>query len=135
MPVASVWLIRGALLNFALGITLGAGLLVQKAVVLHHGLWVFRSLHEELLLFGFMVQLAFGVGLWIFPRQGARRSTGIPWPALVLLNAGVWMTGLGALGSWTLEITGRLAETAAIAVFARRVWPRLAALRVAHRTD
>lgn len=134
MPGRSVWLIRAALAHLVLGFTVGAVLLVHKAVPLAAGLWALRPLHVELLLFGFVVQLAFGVALWILPRRAAPRDEHRSrWVAGALLNAGVWLVGLGgALGLGALVLAGRLAEAGAVAAFAGEVWPRVRGVRGRH---
>lgn len=127
MPKRSVFLIRIALVYMVLGFSLGALLLVQKAVLLHPGLWAFRSLHVEFLLFGFMVQLAFGVALWILPRAPAPQSDVPIWWSGILLNLGIWLAGVGgeALRYGALALLGRMAETGALAIFAHQIWPRV----------
>lgn len=130
MPRASVWLVRGALLNFAFGVSLGMLLMIAKAVMLPPEIWSLRQLHVDILLFGFMVQLAFGVAYWILPRRGIEPSAGDLLTAAVLLNTGVWLTGMGAgFQHGTVELAGRLTEAAAMATFARGMWPRVQTLR------
>lgn len=131
MPDRSTWLVRGALLNLILGISIGSLILAQKAFGWQAAFWAFLPLHAELLLFGFMVQFAFGVALWILPRHAVESPEGAVWPAALLLNVGIWMVGVAA---WTPEpvllgMAGRLSEIMALAVFARRMWPRLQPLR------
>ena len=130
MPRRSVWLVRASLVHLVLGFTLGAVLLASKAVPLAPGLWALRPLHVELLLFGFVVQLAFGVALWILPRPAAARPEAWGWAAGGLLNAGVWLAGLGgALGLGALALAGRAAEAAWITTrLAELLAPRLEAL-------
>ncbi len=134
MPKESAWLVRASLVNLVLGFTLGALLLVHKAMPLRPELWALRPLHIELLLWGAMVQLAFGVALWILPRAPAPvapRRTG--WAVVALLNGSIWLFGLGsAVGAGTLVGAARLGEAAALAVLARRVWPRVRAFARAH---
>ena len=68
MPKLSCWFIRAALLHLALGITFGMLILLHKATPFYPPLWRLLSLHIELLLFGWTVQLVMGVAFWIFPR-------------------------------------------------------------------
>ena len=101
MPLVSVWFIRSALLYLLAGFTLGALLLASKGLALPPELWRWLSVHLELLLVGWLVQLVMGVAYWIFPRFGmtpqARGREGLAWLALVLLNGGVWIACLGML--------------------------------------
>ncbi len=130
MPERSVWLIRAALVHLVLGFTVGAVLLVHKALPLATGLWALRPLHVELLLFGFVVQLAVGVALWILPRPTTARPEAVGWGVAALLNGGVGLAGLGGvLGLGAVVLLGRVAEAGAVAVFAVEVWPRVREVR------
>lgn len=128
MPRLSRWFIRSALLHLALGFTLGGLILFHKGVPLHPLVWRLLPAHIEFLLFGWTVQLIMGVGFWIFPRF--RRSRGNEWPAWLafgLLNAGIWLAGLGpalAAPAFILFL-GRSAEAGAVVAFAVHAWPRL----------
>ncbi len=79
-------------------------------------------------MIGWTVQLAMGVGFWILPRLGkSRGNETLAWLAFFLINAGVWMAGLGG----TLRVPdlmlvlGRLTEVGAAAAFAAQAWPRV----------
>src|SRR5207245_871083 len=72
VPRVSVWLARAALVHLALGFTLGALLLVSKALGPSPALWRLRPAHVQLVLFGWTVQLVMAVAVWIFPRVGLR---------------------------------------------------------------
>lgn len=133
MPKLSAWAVRLAFCYLVGGATLGSLLLAGKAVALPAGLWALRPLHVEALLFGFVVQLVFGVAYWILPRlpgQTARpggRPVGL---ALALLNAGVGLVAAAAVGPWGgLAVAGRACEAAACGVFAAHAWPRVRAAR------
>ena len=67
MARISIWYVRAALLHFAVGASVGAWGLAAKS-----GLWPafplpVRSLHVEVVLVGWVCQLALGVALWILP--------------------------------------------------------------------
>lgn len=128
MPRLSVWFIRAALIHLALGVTIGGLILAHKGIPLHPLLWRLLPAHIEFLLFGWTVQLVMGVGFWIFPRFRRSRGNEQPaWLAFGLLNAGVWLAGLGpVLGAPAFVLLlGRLAEVGAAAAFALHVWPRI----------
>ena len=133
MPTLSTWAVRASLLYLVAGTTLGAALMAGKAVALPPGLWALRPLHVEALLFGFVVQLVFGVAYWILPRLPGEkaRPSGRPVAlALGLLNAGVWLVAVAPLSPWGgAVVAGRGCEAAACGVFARHVWPRVRAAR------
>jgi len=135
MPRASRWFIRASLIYLALGFTLGALLLCNKAVALMPALTRLLPAHIEFLLVGWVIQLVMGVATWILPRFGVPRSahgsaTAV-WGAFVALNAGVWLAAAGPLTAGRLaELLpwfGRLAETVAAVVFAANVWARVRA--------
>ncbi|MFT5144783.1 MAG: hypothetical protein ACI80V_003038 [Rhodothermales bacterium] len=131
MPTVSVWLVRASLVHLALGATLGAALLTGKVAEVPAWIWVLRPLHVEILLFGFVIQLAFGVAWWILPRTPERKPTRLPWVAGVLLNAGLWVVGLVPFAGWPGEVflLGRVVQAVALVVFARSVWPRIREFR------
>ena len=133
MPRLSIWFIRTALINLALGFTFGALLLFHKGVPINAGLWRFLPAHIEFVLIGWTVQLAMGVAFCILPRyiRGAPRGDERPlWLAYGLLNTGVLLVGLGPGLSVPagLLLLGRIAELVSVAIFAAQVSPRVKAL-------
>ena len=130
MPGLSRLLIRASLLHLLAGITIGALLLIEKAVGLSPGLWRLTSAHNHILLFGWMVQLVIGVAYWILPRFPEPRVRGKVWPVwavFVLINGGPLLVGLAPLsGAAALfSVAGRAAEAGAAAAFALHAWPRV----------
>lgn len=127
MPKLSRWAIKCALIHFALGVATGGLMLAAKAGYGDLSLLSHRMVHIHLLLFGWLVQLIFGVGYWILPKftKGPRHGkTGLAVAAVVVLNVGVlvgtaepWVQVLGAAG-WGLECT-------AAVLFALHSWPRV----------
>lgn len=128
MPRLSVWFVRMALLYLLAGFTVGALLLAHKGVPYAPALWRWRQAHIEMLLVGWIVQLAMGVAFWILPRfQQARGNVRAAWVAFVLVNIGVLMVALvGPLSAtrWIAPI-GRGLEVAGAAAFAVHAWPRV----------
>lgn len=128
MPRLSCWFIRAALLHLILGFTLGGILLFHKGLPLHPALWRLLPAHIEFLLFGWIIQLIFGVAFWIFPRFWRSRGNETPaWIAFGLLNLGVWLAGVGLMlnaPAW-FPAVGRLAEVGAAVAFALHLWPRV----------
>ncbi|MEX2162515.1 MAG: hypothetical protein WD751_11485 [Anaerolineales bacterium] len=129
MPKFSIWAIRFALAYLLLGFTLGALLLINKAVPFHPTIWGLLPLHIEFLLMGWIVQLVFAVGYWIFPRftfEPKRGRQGLAWLALLFLNAGIGTNTVAAFSaepSW--QLIGRALEVAAVAAFASQLWYRV----------
>lgn len=130
MPNLSRWMIRTALIYLLLGFTVGALLLAHKGVPLHPALWGWLPAHIEFLLLGWVLQLTMGVAFWILPRywQPPRRpNEHYARLAFLLLNLGIWLVVAGTtfrLGQWT-TFAGRLAEAAAVLLFARHSWARV----------
>ncbi|MCL5097375.1 MAG: hypothetical protein M1608_07585 [Candidatus Omnitrophica bacterium] len=128
MPRFSVWGTRLALLYFLAGFTIGALILINKAAPLHPAIWSLLPLHIEFLLMGWIVQLVFAVGYWIFPRfkfEPKRGRPGFAWVALGLLNAGIGSLTLASVSgqpAWVL--IGRVLEVGAVVVFAAQLWLR-----------
>lgn len=129
MPRLSAWMVRAALLHLGIGMTLGGLILFHKAIPFAPEVWRGWPLHIELLLFGWLVQLAMGVAFWIIPRFSTPPRYGRVWLAVLaalLLNAGVW---LGAAGAWwgspAAQMLGRLSLLLAGVAFAVHIAPRV----------
>lgn len=139
MPRVSQYLIRIALLQLALGATIGGLLLAEKGLQVAPWLWVLRPVHVEVLLVGWVVQLACGVAIWILPRldaAGSRGNLGLAWLACGALNGGVALVGLHAplalAGlqnlNWMLAVAGALHALAVVAM-AAHLWRRVLPFR------
>lgn len=129
MPRLSVWCLRAALLYLGAGFTLGAIMLAAPALDLPGSILRLRPLHAEILLMGWMVQLALGVAYWIMPRFRTGPARGREWPAWVsvlLLNAGLLAAGLGQMfGVRAVPLAGRAAEALAALTFGIHLWSRV----------
>lgn len=133
MPRVSAWLARAGLIHLCLGFTLGALLLVNKALDLSPALWRLRPAHIELLLVGWTLQLVMAVAVWILPRARLRSEptgrTPFAWAAFALINVGVLLAATGPIFTGTpadhLMLAGRLAEIAAAGAFLVNVWTRI----------
>jgi hypothetical protein len=130
MPQLTMWFVRSALLHLVIGFTFGALMLANKGVAFYPFLWRLRSAHIEILLVGWIIQLAMGVAFWILPRfweapaRGDERGAYI---AFGLINLGVWLVSLSTIFALPtlLFFLGRLAEAGAALAFAIHVWPRI----------
>jgi cbb3-type cytochrome oxidase subunit 1 len=135
MPRLSVLFIRLALLYLLAGFTIGALMLANKGLPISPFLWLLLPAHIEFLLFGWTVQLAFGVAFWILPRRvgGSRGRVQLAWLALVLLNLGIWLAVLSVLPSFgqaladTMYLAGKLLQGLAAVAFAAQAWERVRA--------
>jgi DNA-binding transcriptional regulator of glucitol operon len=115
-------------------VTLGAVILGAKGVGAAPAVWFLLPAHIELVLIGWMLQLAMGVAQWILPRFGARgpaRGNAPAWIAYGALNVGVLLVvvALAASGpvAQRLQLLGRVAEVAGVGAFVVSVWSRVRA--------
>ena len=132
MPRLSCWFVRAALAYLATGFTLGALLLANKGLGWAPQLWRFLPVHMELLLMGWLVQLAMGMAFWILPRfpQGATRGNEtLIWLAFVLINLGIgWVVAETIFSVQGLVFVGRVAEIGGILLFLLGSWRRVRSL-------
>jgi hypothetical protein len=129
MPRLAVLTVRASFVHLIIGTSLGAFLLTTKATGLWPVVWAWLPAHVETMLVGWLVQFALGVAFWILPRFGGQRgSVPLAWLAIVLLNAGVVLSGLAPyLRASQPALAGRLLSLAAIGAFALHAWPRIKA--------
>ena len=132
MPPLTVKMIRMAFLNLWIGFGFATLLIAWKGkpnvFPNEIGAWILA--HVDLLLIGWMVQLAMGVGYWIFPRlPDSRTKRGrylFAYGAALLLNIGVYCYTVGiilALG-W-LQLFGLAAQLGAVCAYAYHIAPRV----------
>lgn len=137
MPRLSVLFVRTSLLYLAVGVTLGSPILWHKATGTQPLAWRLLPAHQEIVLMGWLLQLAMGVAYWILPR---RRIDGRPtrgreraaWTAFALVNIGLAAVALSPqLPNAVLQTAafalGRLAEATAVGLFVWHAWPRIKA--------
>jgi hypothetical protein len=129
-------MVRTALVYLAVGFTIGASILWQKGLGSLPGAWRLLGAHIELVLVGWMLQLALGVAWWILPRlrvdgRPTRGRESRVWLSYGLLNAGIWAVVVapwfGPAVQPALMAVGRVAEALAVVVFATQAWPRVRA--------
>ena len=130
MPRLSVWIVRTALLHLGTGVTLGMLMLWNKGIVIDPLLWLLLGTHLEVLIFGWLIQLALGVAFWIIPRFTQEPRYGNirrGWIGFVLFNLGIFLVILSAwvTGAEVLKPIGRLVEMGGIITFMTVLWPRV----------
>ena len=134
MPRLSVLMIRAALHYLGTGFLFGGLLLFNKGVPFAPIIWRLLSVHVELLLFGWMMQLAMGVAFWIVPRFSTPPRYGRVWLAALacaLLNSGVLVSAAGQWsGSDLLQLGGRASILLAGVCFVFHILPRIKPLSV-----
>jgi hypothetical protein len=127
MPTLSTWAIRAACIHLVVGWSIGSLMLADKGWSLPWPVFDLLSLHIHMLLFGWMVQLAFGVAYWMLPTFGRDR------PRAALATAAVISTNIAIvlacfdvlelLPTWPVFA----AEALAAASFSVHAWPRIKA--------
>jgi len=129
MPRISVWFVRAALTHCLIGFSVGAWQLATRSGLLMPAPVSLRPVHVEVVLVGWLVQLAVGVAVWILPFSRGVSHDRRLWSAWGLLNAGIFFVVTGAFvpGSLLLVI-GRLAEVGAAVLVVWVLWPRVRAL-------
>lgn len=134
MPRLSVIMVRAAMLHLAVGFLIGALMLINKALPFQQPgaageIWQLKPVHVELLIFGWMMQLAMGVAFWILPRFPTAPKYGRVWLAMsacVLLNTGVLISSAGLLiGSPVPALIGRVVILLAVLCFVVHIAPRV----------
>ena len=130
MSRISMLIVRTSLVYLVAGTTIGSLLLALKGWPEIASLTMLRPFHFEFLLFGFMVQLAFGVASWILPRIASRSGNGALVAAIILLNGGILGSSVGdAVAVPAVLLIGRVLEVAAMGTFAWYIWPRVRSFR------
>ncbi len=129
MPRLSRWFIKASLVYLALGFTLGAIMLAGEGFDLNPSIRRVLPVHMEMLLVGWLVQLALGVAFWILPRflWGAPRGNEmLTWLAFWLFNLGIaGVTADTLFGVPGLTFIGRVAETGGVLAFVIGTWRRI----------
>ena len=130
MPRLTVWMVRSALLQLGIGITLGALMLWNKGSLLDLRIWLLVSTHLELLIVGWLIQLALGVAFWILPRFTKEPRYGnvrLGWLGFALLNVGVLLVILSIWGGALADLqpVGRLVELIAALILVVVLWSRV----------
>lgn len=124
-----------SLFYLLVGFTIGALMLASKAYAFYPSILLYLPLHIEYMMFGWFINLIFGVAYWMFPRFTPSRSTmdkprgfvRAAWVSLLLLNTGLVIYTCGEFfrATNTVRLVGRLVELAAIACFMVNLWPRV----------
>ena len=129
MPRLSVWFVRLSLAYLALGFSLGALLLGNEGLASAPNLERILPVHIEILMLGWVMQLALGVAYWILPRyvKGLPRGNETTaWLSLICLNAGILLVTVNTISNiaW-FAFLGRVLEAAGILAFLLVSWRRL----------
>lgn len=123
MPKLSVYFIRAALLHLGIGFTIAAFLLANKGIPFWGELWRLLEPHVQILIFGWMLQLAMGVAYYALPRftnpEARYGDERLGWLSFILLNTGIW------LSITILPFFGKLLVLIAGMAYVRLMFPRV----------
>lgn len=127
MPLDSRIALRLSFLMLIIGGILGELIMYEKTGLLSISAYRFLPIHIELLLIGWLFQLAIGVAIWMLPKfYGKRRKDRSASASILFLNLGVILTIIGFLTSfYPLVLSGRISEFAGGAAFVRHAWARV----------
>lgn len=98
MPTLSRWFIKTGLLYFAIGLLMGALLLLQPVMGWSPKLLTLRPVYLHFLFIGWVTQLIMGVGYWMFPKQSKDKPRGhewLGWMVFISLNVGMVLRAFG----------------------------------------
>ena len=130
MPKLSVWLVRASLIHMGIGFLFGAMILHHKGVALFDWTWRLLTLHTELMIFGWVMQLVMGVAFFTLPRFSQKPNrygaVTLGWVSFFWLNGGAIIT---AVAQWremqTYVFIGRLLVLSAVVAYVVMIWPRV----------
>src|SRR5699024_525770 len=129
MTVQSRQMLRLALVYLLIGAALGALMLIQKAFPFNAAIWIFRPVHIQLLIWGFIIQFTLGTAYYILPRYvkgSARGSKKAGWGVVVALNAGIILNILVVFYHVdTLKTAGIFLQAIAVILFFWLHWRRV----------
>jgi len=130
MPVQSRWMLRLSLFYFLAGTLVGAAMLLHKAFAYNASVWLFRPIHIQVLIWGFIIQFTLGTGYYILPRylQGQARGNPIlAWGVVVGLNIGIILNVIATyMNENTLGLIGISFQAVAVLLFVLLHWKRIA---------
>lgn len=133
MPRVSTWFVRTSLIYLGIGFSLGALLLANKALPFYPPMWKLLPVHGEVLLIGWLVQLAMGVAFWILPRISGTNPRGnqlLVYLAFWLINLGIALVIMEAVTSHSIFLwAGRLVESTGVLAFVVGSWKRVKGFR------
>jgi hypothetical protein len=133
MPAISILMIRLSLIWLLISALAGSLILIHKAAVIHHAIWILLPVHFELAIWGWLVQFVIGTAYWMFPKklEDERRGPVLPaWIMVFLFNAGLIFIITSALSpNIPAAITGRALIAGSIFIFAGLIWHRVVTYR------
>ncbi|TYP94811.1 Cytochrome C and Quinol oxidase polypeptide I [Fodinibius salinus] len=129
MPTPSRWMIKASMLYMLVGFSIGALILISKVYPELSTVWSLLTVHIEVGIFGWIIQLTMGTAYWILPRYlktGSRGSSRLALVMVGLLNLGILINVASYLQflDSSATILGRLLEVGAVVLFIGLHWNR-----------
>ena len=136
MPLLTRWFVRTAMVYFVLALLVGVALMAQNVTDLPAAVAALSPVYFHLFMVGWVTQLIFGIGYWLFPtytKEKPRGSDLLAKATYVLLNLGLALRAVGeptnavapqALWGWLLALSAIMQWLAGMA-FVANSWPRI----------
>ncbi|MEZ4668475.1 MAG: hypothetical protein R3E39_11210 [Anaerolineae bacterium] len=136
MPRLTRYFIKTGMLYLLLALLVAGVMAAVPVLQLSPKLGVLRPVFYHLLMVGWVTQLIFGVGHWMFPKFSKDQPRGreqLAWATFILLNAGLLLRLVGeplvalspeANAGWVLFLSALL-QLIAGWLFILNVWPRI----------
>jgi heme/copper-type cytochrome/quinol oxidase subunit 1 len=100
MPPLARWFIRTALAYLVAALLVGVTLVLGPLLRFPPAISALQPVYFHLLMVGWVTQLIFGVGFWMFPKQSSEQPRGserLGWATYWLLNSGLLLRVIGEL--------------------------------------
>lgn len=128
MTIQSRCMLRISLIYLLIGAGLGALMLLNKAFPYNPAVWVWRPVHIQLMIWGFIIQFTLGMAYWILPRYlkgKARGNDKLSWVMVATLNLGIICSVGDSLSNTNyLSTTGLFFQLVAVVIFVFLHWRR-----------
>jgi hypothetical protein len=136
MPPLTRWFVRTAMVYFVAALLIGTVLMAQNVVDLPPLFAALSPVYFHLFMVGWVTQLIFGIGFWLFPtytKERPRGSERLAQATYILLNAGLVLRAFSeplnaltpqALWGWLLALSAVLQWLAGMG-FVANSWPRI----------
>ncbi len=136
MPALTRWFVKSALAYFVGALLLGVALAMPAVFAIPPAVVALGPVYFHFFMVGWVAQLIFGVGYWMFPRYSKEKPRGsepLGWATYGLLNIGLVLRTFGeplhalqpAAGwGWVLALSAVLQWLAGVA-FVLNTWARV----------
>lgn len=136
MPLLTRWFVRTAMLYFVATLLVGIALAGQALADLPPVVAALSPVYFHLFMVGWVAQLIFGIGYWLFPtytKEQPRGSEPLAWATYLLINSGLLLRAVSEpvntvapqpVWGWLLALSAVLQWLAGMA-FVANSWQRI----------